>query len=71
MRSVGVAISVYPEAVGHFVPEQLPKILLLNRTLPAGVPILAIESRTSSRCPRLTLPPPPPAVWHGARGSFI
>jgi len=49
MRSVGVAISVYPEAVGHFVPEQLPKILLLNRTLPAGVPILAIESRTSSR----------------------
>lgn len=49
MRSVGVALSVYNSMFGHFVPEQLPKLLLLNRTLPPDVPILTILSPVSTR----------------------
>ena len=40
MDEVGIAMSVYPTAMGHFVPEQLPKVLLLHSTLPAEVPII-------------------------------
>ena len=49
MRAVAVAMSVYPEAVGHFVPEHLPKALLLHKLLPAGVPILIADSPVSQR----------------------
>ena len=47
--SIGVALSVYPTAVGHFVPEQLPNLLLLNAHLPPNVPILVGEDKVTRR----------------------
>ena len=41
---VGVVMSVYPTGVGHFVPEQLPRALLLHTRIPASVPILLADS---------------------------
>ena len=41
---VGVALSVYPTALGHFVPEQLPMVLLLHANLPAHVPIIVADA---------------------------
>ena len=41
---IGTALSVYPFAMGHFVPEQLPSILVLHATLPADVPILVVDA---------------------------
>ena len=49
LPAVGAAISVYPTAVGHFVPEQLPNVLLLHAHLPAGVPILVPDAPVSRR----------------------
>lgn len=49
LPAVGSAISVYPTAVGHFVPEQLPNVLLLHAHLPAGVPILVPDSPVAKR----------------------
>lgn len=47
--SIGVALSVYPTAIGHFVPEQLPNLLLLNAHLPPNVPILVGEDKVTRR----------------------
>lgn len=41
---VGIAMSVYPTGIGHFVPEQLPRVLLLHRFIPPHVPILVADS---------------------------
>lgn len=41
---VGVVMSVYPTGVGHFVPEQLPRALLLHTRIPASVPIIVADS---------------------------
>lgn len=38
LRAVGVAMSVYPTSVGHFVPEQWPRVMLLHHFLPPDVP---------------------------------
>ena len=46
---VAVTLSVYPTAVGHFVPELIPKLILLNASLPADTPILVPESEASRR----------------------
>ena len=43
-QGVGVVMSVYPTGVGHFVPEQLPRVLLLHRHIPPEVPILVADS---------------------------
>jgi len=40
---IGVALSVYPTAIGHFVPEQLPKVMLLHSNLPPTVPIVVAD----------------------------
>ena len=42
-------MSVYPEAVGHFVPEHLPKALMMHRVLPPGVQILLADSPVAQR----------------------
>ena len=44
LPAVAVVMSVYPTSVGHFVPEQWPKVLLLHRHLPPSVPILVADS---------------------------
>ena len=44
MSAVATALSVYPRDVGHFVPEQLPKVLLLHAHLPSDVPILVADA---------------------------
>ena len=49
MDKVGVAMSVYPTALGHFVPEQLPNVLLLHAHLPNDVPILVADSPVTRR----------------------
>ena len=41
---VALAISVYPHALGHFVPEQLPNIILLHAHLPPEVPIMVPDA---------------------------
>ena len=46
---IGISMSVYPTAVGHFVPEQLPAALLLHATLPAHVPILVADAPVTRR----------------------
>ena len=38
-----------PPQVGHFVPEHLPKALMLHRVLPLGVQILLADSPVSRR----------------------
>ena len=43
MGDVGIAMSVHPRDMGHFVPEQLPKVMLLHLNLPPEVPILVAE----------------------------
>ena len=42
-------MSVYPEAVGHFVPEHLPKALMMHSVLPKGVQILLADSPVAQR----------------------
>eukprot|EP00966_Prymnesium_polylepis_P286862 6625970-Prymnesium_polylepis.2 len=44
-----MALSTLVWQVGHFVAEQLAHILLLHDTLPAGVPILAVNSPQTRR----------------------
>ncbi|KAL1499491.1 hypothetical protein AB1Y20_011694 [Prymnesium parvum] len=41
---IASALSVYPFAVGHFVPEQLPALLVLNAILPPNIPILVYDA---------------------------
>jgi hypothetical protein len=48
-RAIASALSVYPTSVGHFVPEQLPKILLMHRYLPKRVPILVADHKITRR----------------------
>lgn len=49
MGRVAIAMSVYPEAVGHFVPEHLPKALMMHSVLPEGVQILLADSPVAQR----------------------
>ena len=44
LPAVATALSVYPRDVGHFVPEQYPKVLLLHKHLPPNVPILVADA---------------------------
>lgn len=46
---VGVALSVYPTKLGHFVPEQLPNVLLLHAHLPPEVPIIVGDADVTRR----------------------
>eukprot|EP00966_Prymnesium_polylepis_P033485 778578-Prymnesium_polylepis.1 len=41
---IASALTVYPFAMGHFVPEQLPSLLVLHALLPSDIPILAIDA---------------------------
>ena len=49
LPALGVAISVYPTALGHFVPEQLPAALLLHAHLPPHVPIVVADASVPRR----------------------
>ena len=49
LPAVGVALSVYPTAVGHFVPEQLVGVLLLHAHIPPDVPIIVADAGTTRR----------------------
>ena len=49
MLRVATVLSVYPKDVGHFVPEQLPRILLLHHHLPTNVPILVADAPATRR----------------------
>jgi hypothetical protein len=49
LPAVGVAISVYPFAMGHFMPEQLPHVMMLHRHLPPEVPIIVGNGSATRR----------------------
>ena len=49
LGDVGIAFSVYPSSVGHFVPDQLPNVLVLHRFLPPSVPIIIADSIVTRR----------------------
>ena len=49
MGDVGIAMCTYPTAPGHFVPIQLPNVLLLHRNLPPGVPIIVADAPVTRR----------------------
>ena len=49
MPELAIVMSVYPTAMGHFVPEQLPSVLLLHALLPPHVPIIIAQSVISRR----------------------
>lgn len=49
MGEVGWATSAYSSYVGHFVPEQLPNLLLLHAHLPQATPILVPDVPVARR----------------------
>lgn len=49
LSAFGTSVGVFAHQTGHFVAEQLAHLLLLHDTIPAGVPILAINSPVTRR----------------------